>query len=552
MKKILHWASSGLGLLFVFISAAACGGSTESKNSDGISVSSEGEALSEVFPVSYEGVASVSDMEAYAAEVRKDGVNNDDPVENGIVSCPWFSLEVNGIEVPVYSTRCGLGVHSFAWIDAGGRNAEKSPLLDVSLTAQTAYKSVVVLPESTGVAAELSEKTVRARIESYGSFSFVFDRKPDYALTLYVAPDEEMRVPEGWDVRRLSPKRYTREETAFSDSRTAYVFEAGRYEITSISVPSDSIVWFERGAYMEVYEDGAGDYYGALRSSGTQNIEIAGRGLFDFSAVQGGEAKVKGVFSFSRVTNASFSGVVSVNSNNWSLCFTDSKNVDISRCMLLGYRTFSDGIMLSDCKNSGAKHCFLRTGDDAVETKSTGASGTDTILYEDNAVWTDKANAYGAIYECNNEMKNVRFKNCSVGFAQPTWSPMLGVCVVQMGNNKNAVWENIFFENIEVYKNDCALVNITLRDPDGNGIQGGQAKNVYFSGIVSKRCYGFPVRIYVGSGCKLGTVYLDGISHNGKLLEEEDIDDSDIISVENANASWSKKRNVKINTLADE
>lgn len=552
MKKILRRAALGIGLFFVFLSAAACGDTPGEENSEGVSFSSESAAgpLSEVAPISYEGVASLSDMDAYAAQVRKDGVNNDDPVENGIVSCPWFSLKVNEIEVPVYATRCGLGVHSFAWIDAA--KAEDSPLLEVSLTVQSAYKSVVVLPESAGVAAELSEKTVRAKIESYGSFSFVFDRKPEKAFTLYVAPKEEMNVPEGWKIERFSPGRYTREETTFSASRTAYIFETGRYEITSISVPSDSVVWFERGAYMEVYADGEGDYYGALRSAGTQNIRIAGRGLFDFSAVQGGDSKVKGVFSFSRVTDAEFSGVVSINSNNWSLCFTDSENVNISRCMLLGYRTFSDGIMLSDCKNSGAKHCFLRTGDDAVETKSTGASGTDNILYEDNAVWTDKANAYGAIYECNNDMKNVRFKNCSVGFAQPTWSPMLGVCVVQMGNNKNAVWENIFFENIEVYRNDCALVNITLRDPDGNGIQGGQAKNIYFSNIVSKRCYGFPVRIYVGSGCKLGMVYLDEIWHNGKRLEEEDIDNSEIITVENANASWSKKRNVKINTLANE
>ena len=60
------------------------------------------------------------------------------------------------------------------------------------------------------------------------------------------------------------------------------------------------------------------------------------------------------------------------------------------------------------------------------------------------------------------------------------------------------------------------------------------------------------MRIYVGSGCKLGTVYLDKILYNGRRLEEEDIDNSEIIAVENANASWSKKRNVKINTLADE
>lgn len=154
---------------------------------------------------------------------------------------------------------------------------------------QSAYKSVVVLPESAGVAAELSEKSVRATIEAYGSFSFVFDRKPEGALTLIRRARGELNVPEGWKIERFSPGRYTREETTFSDSRTAYVFEAGRYEITSISVPSDSVVWFERGAYMEVYADGEGDYYGAVRSAGTQNIGIAGRGTFQIFPLFRGE-----------------------------------------------------------------------------------------------------------------------------------------------------------------------------------------------------------------------------------------------------------------------
>lgn len=60
--------------------------------------------LSEVAPISYEGVAYFPIWTPTPRQVRKDGVNNDDPVENGIVSSPWFSLKVNEIEVPVYAT----------------------------------------------------------------------------------------------------------------------------------------------------------------------------------------------------------------------------------------------------------------------------------------------------------------------------------------------------------------------------------------------------------------------------------------------------------------
>lgn len=69
MKKILRRAALGIGLFFIFLSAAACGDTPGSENSDGVSFSSESAAkpLSEVAPISYEGVASLSDMDAYAA-----------------------------------------------------------------------------------------------------------------------------------------------------------------------------------------------------------------------------------------------------------------------------------------------------------------------------------------------------------------------------------------------------------------------------------------------------------------------------------------------------
>src|SRR5690554_5957667 len=135
-------------------------------------------------PIVYENVAEVSNIDLYQADVKKDGNNNDDPVDNGIVKGAFHSLKVNGIDVPVYSTRCGQSTHSFAWIDI--ENPEEDLVLNIEINLlKKTFKNVVVLPESKNVVATITENVVTAQITSYGSFSFVFDRKPDQPLTIY-------------------------------------------------------------------------------------------------------------------------------------------------------------------------------------------------------------------------------------------------------------------------------------------------------------------------------------------------------------------------------
>ena len=502
--------------------------------------------LSPIHPITYQGVNTITDYDSYLGEVRKNGNNNDDPVENGIVNCTYFDLEINGSKIPVYTTRAALGLHNFAYVDAEKVNGEI--LLDIKIEAKRNYKSVVVLPESKQVTATMSGNQITATVNDYGDYTFVFDKKPEDPLTVYVAPKTQVEVPNGWQERVIAPGKYTSKQTNFVDEQTVYVFKKGRYSLSSVHIPQNSHVYFEPGVIVDVYPESDSDYLAALRSGGS-NVKVYGHALFDFSACLGGDAKIKGVYSFSNVSNFDLEGLITINSNNWTLCFTNSNNVNISRCLFFGYRTYSDGIMLSDCQNSGAKYCFVRTGDDAIETKSTGSMYTDGILYEYNTVWTDKANAYGAIYECNNHMQNVVFRNCSVGFAQPTWSERLGVMVVQMGNNREAVWEDIHFENIEVYRNDCALINITLRDEANNGVHGGTLKSVYFKNINSYRCYGYPFRLYVITGGSVGQVYLNNVYYNGNKIVEKDLKNSDVMNITNSMVGWSKEKNIIINSL---
>ena len=503
---------------------------------------------SKIAAVEFSDVKAVADMNAYASEVVKNGISNDDPLENGTVICPYYTLKVNDINVPVYSTRVTHGIHSFAWIDVESSDI----LLNVTLNLNNAHNRVDVLPLSSNIKASIANNVVKTKITSLGSFSFSFDNDPNSeALTIFVSNKQELEVPKDYVTQSIEPGEYTAQDLNFTQGQTVYHFKSGRYKITSINIPSNSIIYFERGCYIEIYQNTINDYVSAFISRETNNIKIIGRCLDDFSACVGGDKKTKGAFNFFQVNNFEFSGIVSINSNNWTLCFTYSKNVNINNCMFFGYRTYSDGIMLSDCQDSGASNCFLRTGDDATEIKSTGPSNkddcfTDNVTYQNIAVWTDKANAFGAIYEANNKAQNITFKNCSVGYAQPTWTERLGCVVVQMGDNKAAVWENIHFENIEVFKNECALINIHLNDRDGT--EGGQAKNLFFKNITSKTCYGLPVRISISQNCRLGQVYLDNIVFGKHTITQEDINDSSIISVLDANNNWSPSMNIKINT----
>lgn len=509
-----------------------------------------GAGASKYTAISYEDIPTVSDMNSYHSEVKKDGKNNDDPIENGVVTCPYYTLKINGKEVPVYSTRCGESVHSFAWIDVD--EAETSIALNVKLSLKNAHEEVVVLPESSGVEATMKKNTVTAKITSLGSFSFAFDKKVEEALTIYVAKEEKLNTPSGYTVQEFDPGTYSGSDTSFSQENTVYYFKKGVYNISSIYLPSNSMLYFENGTYVNVITESSQDRNAAIRSSKTENIEVCGRALFDFSQSQGGQSKFKGVYNFMNVDTARFSGITTINSNNWSLCFTDSNDVVVENNMLLGYRTFSDGIMMSDCQDSIVRNNFVRTGDDAVEVKSTGSEGTKNMLYEYNAVWTDKALAYGCVFECNNSAKNVVFRNNSVGFYLPTWIDRLGCCMVFMGNRRTTTWEDIYFENIEIYITNSPLVNVFLQDTEGNGIGGGKAKDIYFKNISAYRSYGQAVYIRVENGSSLGKVYLDNITFNETKLDEKDISTSDSVFVQHYSSSWSPSANIKVNTLTDE
>lgn len=488
----------------------------------------ERKRISRFHPVVYDGIEAMDDFEYYAAEAHTNL-----PVKNGIVLCPCYILKVNGVPVPAYATRTTNGVHSFAYVDVESDTADflievEISAAESSLALKAGDPKVDVLPLTSGVIAEVDGNTVRADICTFGSYTFVFNESAAEPLTLFVALQRPFVVPKGYKERLIKPGVYTEAETSFTEKYTVYRFLPGRYRTETIRLPSDCVLYFERGVYIDVIPGKEG-LPPALRCDGGENVRIEGRGLFDFSECCGGETPPgyrmdkKGI-ELNNIEGLNVDGLTVINPQTWTLCINDCRNVCVSDCMIFGYRVYSDGIVLSDCKNAVVEDNFIRTGDDAFETKSTTEHGlTENVLFIRNAAWTDKAVAYGCIYESRHDTAGVRFVDCSVGFAQGTWSKHLGCCVIQMGDKKGSRIHDVIFSDIEIYATNNAMCNIYIGGSGGRGAGYGNVNDIHFQNIVARHAKNdiLYIQTWDDENCFVGELFLDNIVKNGVKLTDE-------------------------------
>ncbi|MBQ9104370.1 MAG: hypothetical protein IJY57_04750 [Clostridia bacterium] len=482
----------------------------------------------------YENINTISNVSNYLGSLDNASVSD------GVVISPYYTLKVNGESVPVYATRTANGVHSFVYIDVDPASEFSFDFEITGSSLSTVFTRNVkceVLPLKHGVTATAtrSTKKVTATINKLGSYSFVFNSTYNEPLTVLIAEKEDTTELFGSkQIEYINAGDYstssTYSTTRFTTQNKVYYFRAGRYKIDQIKVPSNSVVYFEKGAYLEVKPspvDGANAF---VYSYGTQNITIAGRPLFDMSGCQGainydGSVRDKGGFSMDNVSNITVQGVNIINSQTWTMCFTDCREVQISDLMFFGYRTYADGVMIANSVNAVCEDSFIRTGDDAFETKSTSPHGnqTNNVTFRNCDAWTDKAVAYGCIYESTYDQSNVTFENCTVGFALGNWSEHLGNCVIQLGQQDSPrTTHDIKFKNIEIYhNNNNAVLNCYIGGSGGSGDGAGTIKDIYFQNITCKTNNGnymVNLQTYDSTDCFIKDIYIDNLVVGGTQL----------------------------------
>ncbi|MGN1409455.1 MAG: hypothetical protein ACI4XJ_04680 [Eubacteriales bacterium] len=501
-----------------------------------------------IIPVIYDNPAVVTadkttagSADKWQLEVFRDGQNNDAETDNALIISPYHHLVVNGIEIPVYTARCGKGSHSFAWIDI--RNDTDDFVLDVSLTLERESEKCAVLPESRGVTAEKQGDMFVSRIADFGSYTYTFARSKNsevtdpkrIPLTIMVTREIPLEVPDGYRIVEIDAGYHETDELEFTQTKTVYVMKAGLHDISSIGVPSDSILYLERGAYLRVTDrqnaDGSFNTKTAIHMDYAENSKIISRGLLDCGAVLGGADKHKHVFNAGCSKDVSVEGLTIINSNTWTMCFYNCDNAVAEHNLLLGYRTYSDGIMMSECRNSAGRYNFVRTGDDAIEFKGTGWWGSGAgynCVYEYNDIWTDKGAGYCLTWENACPMSDMVFRNNSIGFAQPTWTERNTALDCLLGSDAQTRWENVKFENIEIYR--VISPNVINTQISGDG---GILDNILFKDITVKSAEQgvFVYRMnYSAAGGAISDIRLENISFCGRVLSADDKYDETMIS----------------------
>lgn len=440
----------------------------------------------------FENVEECDNISAFIASV-----SNNKPDDVGVVISPLYSLKVNNVDIPVYAARSGHGVHSFAYVDVIDKD-EGEFSLDVKITPleeNSVYEEdikVDVLPLRHNIEASIVNDEIKASINKFGSFSFIFDEDYYEPITLLVAKKENVKeLFEDENIKYILPGDYsTRQDYLhFNESNRVYYFKAGYYRVDSIEIPDNSTLYFEDGAYVTVLPNLSLKNPG-LSNNGTNNIKVLGRGILDYSECCGGEEAQpmdKGGNIFKNVNNITIKGLTVINSQTWTLCLYNCDNVTINDVTLFSYRVFSDGVMLSGCRNALVERNFARTGDDGFEVKAAGATRvSENVIFQYNDCWTDKADAYGCVYETDQNIENVIFRHCSVGFAIASWSNHLGCICFQLGNNANdpKTIKNIKVDDIEIFKNENpAIINLYFGGYQGHYKGYGHIKDIYVSNV---------------------------------------------------------------------
>ncbi|MBE6657481.1 MAG: hypothetical protein E7604_03455 [Ruminococcaceae bacterium] len=508
--------------------------------------SADGASVITVHGVDYtDTVLDEGDIKRWANE---NDLDNEACSMPGIIVSPYFSMTANGVDIPVFAERTANGPHNLAYIEVDGVGEDGVFSLNVELEAHTERKDPVVLPESSGVTAVSDGKKTTARITSFGSYTFTFDKGLSndgsaLPLTVMVKP-KELSEYANYKTREIEPGTYPLGELDLSTPGSLYYFKKGVYEIDCINIATGNIiVYFEPGTLLvakplTLDENGTPMAQHVIAGWGQFGVKILGHAAVDLSY----RPRTGVIFSFDKMSLLEFGGLNVVNSNNWTCCFTGCEDMVIRDLALIGYKTYSDGVMLSDCKNVTVDGCFVRTGDDALEVKSTsdGSVRTENVLFQNNAVWTDKGIAYGCVYESNFSQSGVTWKNNSVGYALANWSQHLGCATISINGADPFVEDyDMHFADLEIYYSRCPVITLVMHN-------GGSIHDIHFENITAKevKLNSAVSKSYIDIWIKnedggaltdfvLDNLYFDNISYNETALTADNADDEIRFSVPN-------------------
>lgn len=416
---------------------------------------------------------------------------------NSIIESPYFTVEVNGkvngattatyTQIPVYGTTVFIGetqkgaLHSFSEIYI---EKDEYATFEIEITGISRYITIqdaVILPESSGEKATVSNGTVKAVLSGFGTHTFLFNGEDQsYAYTITVREE----VNENEEIQELRAAGYE-VYVAGSEEGDQYPAYIDNLEYIAHIGNNNLVIYLRKGSYLvaphkydinsstddSTYTENANSGIGQSRypyitANGVTNYKILGYGAIDLGRLDRSERRGMAI---SFASNVEIRGIKIFNSPQWTFITYRCDNLSIKDVDIYGYRLNSDAFDICNSKNVTVEGCFVRSGDDCFVVKCLGGDSnaiTDGVTVQNCYAWAGKARAFGIFGEVYNTMSNVTFKDNVVLYHDATWDyyriPAIGIIVEDNSENAGNSISNVTFENIEICRNKAAAMHCLI------------------------------------------------------------------------------------------
>lgn len=327
----------------------------------------------------------------------------------GFVSNKFYTVTVNGVNVPVYDTP----IASYAVFDFTGS-------VDVKVQTSFDVRWVDVRPLKLNIQPQYIDDN---------TFSIQLSKPVDLSLEL------------NGRIRKQPLFLFSNAPEKDIPSRTdpnVIWFEKGKlYSDVSLELKDNQTVYIEGGAVVQ----------GHLVSKGTKNITIKGRGILDGSF---NKEKTRNKFlHFEDCENVKVEDVILHNGTTWQLAFFHSTNIVVKNARIVSESGGDDGIDIFRCRDVIVDGVFAHTKDDCIAIKSGGKypkdHPTDNIVIKNctfwNSIWGNAIEIGFELY--SDEVKNIRFENIDILHVEDG-------AAISIHNAGQAHVYNIVFENIRI------------------------------------------------------------------------------------------------------
>ncbi|MFV0590367.1 MAG: glycosyl hydrolase family 28 protein [Draconibacterium sp.] len=404
-----------------------------------------------------------------------------------------FSVEVNGVEVPVKSYKDFEYIH-FAM-------SESASIVITAPDSVGTISSYRIRPEKRGITGTVNNNTL----------SFSIDKPQQLVVNInfmkklvILADPPEVDVPSLLDESVVNIMDYEVDATGDSLITTqlqqaidelpaggTLYFPAGLYRSGSFSLKGNMTLYLAPGAlikgsdtYTDIkFIDESTNFLYFVRAENANNLSIRGRGAIDGNGklvrtayeTENGGSKVPGKLILMRNSDCvSIKGVFLRDSYSWNVHAIETDDLHIDRVKVINDFTQSngDGLDIDGCQGVLVENCFIYSQDDAISPKATWSTVNPTNhVYRNCVLWSHMATGIRLGSETKSDyFSDMLFENIDI---------LHSATMIRLFTLNKASFQDITFRKISV--EDYAMYEDTRYDgePLPRAIKSGETFLIY-------------------------------------------------------------------------